>query len=1551
MAPVTVLDLLAPVSACQCMPTSNTSGAREKALHNTSNFSSSAFLSACHEFLIMELSTLSLHILGVASIHPVDFSEPAAFFTLPDGHYHHNPVVLRPALEFHSPTLSCLVAGVTLSFTISRSSLTFVSQVVEAYRLTLWIGAPMQVHYHQVITDLFDNASFPRSQVFVYLMLGLMDAYNRRISDFTTITMNTSFLTDLSVLFSGFPPAAPVYNMDSGTLILIHADSVGVCILSAGVMRHVKLLMFPCSQVLTSILAVDTITPNTVGFEALVGSISGMAISQLLKWSHVVVVVAEGVLIRLWHGGPWASSTEGLDHASHNCISPSALNLSNSRADKKVEQEATNIRISVNKSDAPGAEKLWKISPRHSIISSKVPERQLKAVDHGSGKGLERLIKARSCNLIKSTAEPENKCGFVTLVSSIDRAFKANAHGFNTTNSKQRINHGMLEDTHYISPTPTCGPRMSACYVGVTTCSRLQHVRNEIDVYNRTCKHALGDISYVYALYPNIPSMVIDTASSILGFDQDLPELRVGVKIFSGSDDPFLYPYKGQRKALYSYLRLAGVRVSVVRYSFDMVSKIGDVVDVIGAIRVSLSTPTRSATHPLALARNKPFIHVFETIGICTCCIHVLESQARVGSQVNDLREVQSIGSVMIRNCHVQLLHIPLKTHFSHTEAVSSSVNVLFVDRDRTISLVIPPKNPNHHITDSACDNIATAVQGGWVPFEKPQYALLLTPRVVIGFQLHDIPTRVPYINFPTYPSTRGNTRVPLGEDTLTAPPPHRVLPCLPMADPHILRTWSQHPTQANSYVAVFETPINQPALAIQGHRHCGIPPCSVSVFIEHIFTVLELVRQLLPSSSPGSHAILRKIELTQPLAHGERVSRTIVTNLNAHSGSGTFSIISRVNGSVEESVHMHGEYKVEPILKTSTKFCRTLPVINRRISAVTQSKPRKAPQRFSTRTIYEVIFPRVIDYAKEYRTIRSLVVDPSGMEGFASVQLPASHDRSKSVVCPVFTETLFQVASFMANIQEGPDGTAYVLSGVGSFKVIQEQVNTDASYNVYCNMWRLPDQDVVLANVYARTPSEPPTLIAQVKDMHFRHVCPDSLKNPSHTVTKTPQQTSYTPPAPVFLRGPSSVRMSPSFAPRPSPIFAEVETFEHTPLFPDPPLYSHHLSRHESTTEFLNGIPHSSPSRNMTKPQHGIFSPRTLVPEEHLSEPTLLPVYGQEDLDNSSGVAGDADMAIDSLTSGEAVATPSRCLSSNDPTTRRIQSYFSCHLPNEPSSKSLEVSVHGTRCYRCEDPSSVVPPDSANRLTRALKLDTVPLSLQNSDSKTLPLFLIHDGSGLVNYYHGIISLGRRVWGFTNPKFITSEPWSGITEMAFVYAGHISRISAGPVIVGGWSFGGVVAYETSKQLAMRGVQTQGILVIDSPSPIHHIPLSNGIIDSVVNLNARRPNSDLARLIKTQFIMNSHLLGGYDPRATGGACPPLVFLRSSEGFNPPGVSDVPLWLSDRSDPKISTAGWEEIASGPVEVLDIPGHHFTPFHPTNIKSVAERMIEGCMFLENA
>ncbi|KAJ7603910.1 Alpha/Beta hydrolase protein [Roridomyces roridus] len=206
--------------------------------------------------------------------------------------------------------------------------------------------------------------------------------------------------------------------------------------------------------------------------------------------------------------------------------------------------------------------------------------------------------------------------------------------------------------------------------------------------------------------------------------------------------------------------------------------------------------------------------------------------------------------------------------------------------------------------------------------------------------------------------------------------------------------------------------------------------------------------------------------------------------------------------------------------------------------------------------------------------------------------------------------------------------------------------------------------------------------------------------------------------------------------------------------------------------------------------------------------------------------------------------------------------------------------------------------------------------------------------SGLVNSYHHISSLDRAAWGIHNPRFINGRPWDSVGDMAAAYAEYILGVTTGPVILGGWLFGGVAAYEIALQRANRGVAVKGIVLIDSPCPGDHNPLSDDLLDAILGLDERVAFSDLGVLVRRQFSMNAPTLQRYTPAWAPELAPPVVLLRSREGFRPEDVPD----------------GIAKLTSRPVKVLDIPGHHFTVFHPSNISEVSCRLAEACEYIES-
>lgn len=347
-------------------------------------------------------------------------------------------------------------------------------------------------------------------------------------------------------------------------------------------------------------------------------------------------------------------------------------------------------------------------------------------------------------------------------------------------------------------------------------------------------------------------------------------------------------------------------------------------------------------------------------------------------------------------------------------------------------------------------------------------------------------------VDLPSYPLARTKFWVPfkenrpLGIQTVAGVVPN---PINLISEYKMLHAWAQYPSPVNGHVAIFETPISHLASSIVGHTVGGVPLCPASVYLEQVLAGIELAKRHMGRNFDGSHPVLRKLEFAKPLVYDESVTRTVITSISMDNGSGAFSVSSRV-GPSEESVHVHGEYRFQTVLETTSKFSRVFPSVARQMAAV----KREASQIFSTRTAYQVIFPRVVSYSKEYHTMQNITVDASGMEGCALVKLPSDHDKGKYVAHPVFVDTLLHVAGFVANMQ-GAANDAFICSEVGTVKVIPELIDNATSYTVYCNNAWLESEGVMLTEAYAVQIAEPKRIVAHLKGMAFRRVRLDSLK------------------------------------------------------------------------------------------------------------------------------------------------------------------------------------------------------------------------------------------------------------------------------------------------------------------------------------------------------------------------------------------------------------------------------------------------------------------------
>ena len=273
-------------------------------------------------------------------------------------------------------------------------------------------------------------------------------------------------------------------------------------------------------------------------------------------------------------------------------------------------------------------------------------------------------------------------------------------------------------------------------------------------------------------------------------------------------------------------------------------------------------------------------------------------------------------------------------------------------------------------------------------------------------------------------------------------------------------------------------------------------------------------------------------------------------------------------------------------------------------------------------------------------------------------------------------------------------------------------------------------------------------------------------------------------------------------------------------------------------------------------------------------------------------------------------------------------------------------------------------------KVTYALKLSEQPEVIKSSTSASpnaLPLFLVHDGSGVCMQYHRLQSLNRQAYALHDPKFIdTVDSWSSLGQMAEIYANTIRHTTKGPCLVGGWSFGGVVAFEAARILMATNHTVEGVVLIDSPPPLDHQPLSPNIIEAVTGGAKPSPNAmgkAIRELTRRSFLSCAALLGAHKPTHFSHCpAPPVILLRSADGWrregdtsDPRGVMDPNsvenAWLQDRSDARTAIADWEVVTGTTVSCFDIPGNHFQVFDAANIREVSEGVEKACARLEGS
>ncbi|OAX36486.1 putative polyketide synthase [Rhizopogon vinicolor AM-OR11-026] len=739
------------------------------------------------------------------------------------------------------------------------------------------------------------------------------------------------------------------------------------------------------------------------------------------------------------------------------------------------------------------------------------------------------------------------------------------------------------------------------------------------------------------------------------------------------------------------------------------------------------------------------------------------------------------------------------------------------------------------------------------------------------------------------------------------SPPQNRIQSHL-IHDYTMLQMWVQYPSCENGNSASFDTPIDVLVPYIQGHKVAGHSLCPASVYIEQALSGAELSRRYLGFDFGNSMAVLRGVHFAKPLVYRHQVNRVVRTHITIHEdGTGFFTITSRLQSTLEESVHVRGEIRFRSIREMAASLGSEFLLIARDSASEVGLRDGCQAETFSARTAYDVVFPRVVEYSERYRTIQSLTTSADGMDGVARVKLPSDDMGLSFAAHPIFVDTLLHVAGFLANLQ-GDISDAYICSEIESFKMLSELIDQEQSYTVHCHGSWLSFDNIIITDAYAVRDQEPRRFIAQLKGIQFKRVRLSSL-----------------------ARGLSS-------AADPSPAKTRQRTDSNaiiSPVSPESIIFGRSRSSTQSTDQFCGvQISDSGSSSRCSRPS----SPDTLVSDDDTGTRIryiIAQVLGLPTLDihNHSDFKS---LGLDSLSSLEAL--------------QALKTEFNVDLPHNTFAYCSTIA--SLNSFLDSPPSPVLERNRTSTETlRLTSFDTRLARLQVKQDKTaVPLLLIHDGSGLTSHYESLLPLHREVFALANPRLITGGKWETLEQMAESYTDVVLGAIPDQIIIGGWSFGGILAFEIARRLVRHGRHVLGIILIDSPCPGKHGSLPTSVIEHITKSHSRGCDSETMRLVEKQFRESSRLLSAYNPFLEDDFRVPIVLLRSSEGFTPSGLNDVPDWLQHREKEDVVIAEWEAFTHSTVKTWSIPGNHFEPFDAENVDRTSQQLIDACHHVES-
>ena len=263
-------------------------------------------------------------------------------------------------------------------------------------------------------------------------------------------------------------------------------------------------------------------------------------------------------------------------------------------------------------------------------------------------------------------------------------------------------------------------------------------------------------------------------------------------------------------------------------------------------------------------------------------------------------------------------------------------------------------------------------------------------------------------------------------------------------------------------------------------------------------------------------------------------------------------------------------------------------------------------------------------------------------------------------------------------------------------------------------------------------------------------------------------------------------------------------------------------------------------------------------------------------------------------------------------------------------------------------------------------RTDTRLIPLAAGDSahgERTPFFFLHSLAGDVVVSYKLLrhfAAHRRVYGVEADHRLPDD--ADIEDMAASYARDIrALLPDGPYMLGGYCFGGTLAYETARQLASTEGTIALLLVIDSDPRMQEWPRATRVARAMHALRTTPPRQRARSLGRKAKKALGMLIGGGPPapdESTGAANgasadDPLratsrqdpAFLEAYGRYVPKPFAGRITVMVAADDPAAVVRRrldrWAALALEGIEVVTVPGTHYTLLEEPNVRTLADRV----------